>query len=1147
MGKTDKVSKYIDPYKSCDPRMYAYTIPDYPKLEGWTKIGYTERNAEKRIREQVQTANVEAELKWDLPAVYDDGEIFNQDHGFHEYLERLGYERMPHENGKPSEWFKISPSEAKQRLYEFKENRGILEDDPSAGPFPELRKEQKDAIEKTVSWLESSGKGSDFLWNAKPRFGKTLTAYALCERMGFKRILVVTNRPIIADSWYSDYAKYLGSRKYYFISNVKDLQNAVKYPLCITRKKYLEDILDRVKSGSDLGKPTIDFVSFQDLKGSRYFNPAATEDKLEHVSEIDYGIMIVDESHEAVDTLETQTVFERIHRDYTLYLSGTPFKALASNKFPAESIFNWTYEDEQEAKEEWGDKDRNPYEAMPKLNMLTYKISDIVLDELQKGTVVDGDLYRWAFDLNELFETNSKGSFEHEEAVDKFLNSLTSNVKYPFSTSELRAELRHTFWLLNRIASVKALAKKLRSHPFFKEYQVVEAVGKKNDYENEDTEFEEESFSEGNKGSLAKVREAIESGKNTITLSVGQLTTGVTVPEWNAILMLSNLKSKERYVQAAFRTQNPYSFQTKADGKMQEWRKGNAYVFDFDPARALTIYDAYANSLCSHSEGEYLDTRQREENSRRLLNFFPVVSEDEEGEMVELDPKQVIAFPVKAEGREAVERGFHYDGLFQNIGIVVRNPRSYRILQNIKQFEDAPAEKEEEEASVLNSLDAEGNVQPTQKQMKTQKEKIFGKKVYSDPDPSDVPSFDRVRTVPQKDVWQGEYDRFAKEKVTSPVIDEAKENAGLSKEVLSKCEKKITQKIVPELQAMEASYLISKNKLKRDKEERLKSADSEEEKRSISRSFDLELENLEARQGQKEKRWLEAATEEAEEIVAQEATKEREQKEADPYIKAKKKQLRSLASAVPTFLMAYGIYDEDGTSKTTIENLADGIPEEVFKEVTGISKEDFEYLLDGGSYTDPESGEEKHFEGHVFNDAVFNAAINYFMRKRRELANWFEEEGDKDIFDYIPPQKTNQIFTPKVVVKQMVDLFEKEEPGCFADLDHTFADLYMKSGLFIAEVVKRLYRNPEMKRIFPDGKERLDHIFSRQAFGIAPSEIIYRIATNFIFGFSENGTIPDKYRPNFEIADSAQLAKEGKLASFVEEEFGKYLPNSYRA
>ncbi|MBR6440011.1 MAG: GIY-YIG nuclease family protein, partial [Aeriscardovia sp.] len=139
MEKTGKVSKYVEPYKPCDPRIYAYTIPDYPKLEGRTKIGYTEQKVEERIREQVFTANVEAELKWDLPAVYDDGAIFNQDHGFHEYLERLGYDRRPHENGKPSEWFKISPSEAKQRLYEFKENHGILKDDPSAAPFPPLR------------------------------------------------------------------------------------------------------------------------------------------------------------------------------------------------------------------------------------------------------------------------------------------------------------------------------------------------------------------------------------------------------------------------------------------------------------------------------------------------------------------------------------------------------------------------------------------------------------------------------------------------------------------------------------------------------------------------------------------------------------------------------------------------------------------------------------------------------------------------------------------------------------------------------------------------------------------------------------------------------------------------------------------------
>ncbi|MBR4400000.1 MAG: DEAD/DEAH box helicase family protein, partial [Aeriscardovia sp.] len=851
MAKTDGASKYVDPFEPCDPRMYAYVIPDYPKLEGWTKIGYTEQKAEKRVREQVFTANVEAELKWDLPAVYDDGKIFNQDHGFHEYLERLGYERMPHENGEPSEWFKISPSEAKQRLYEFKENHGILKDDPSAAPFPPLRKEQKNAIEKTMRWFESSGKGSDFLWNAKPRFGKTLTAYALCERMGFNLILVVTNRPVIADSWYSDYAKYLGSQKYYFISNVKDLQNAAKYPLCITREKYLKNIHNLVMSGElDTGKPIIDFVSFQDLKGSMYFNPAAAEDKLKQISETHYDIMIVDESHEAVDTLETQTVFEGIQRGYTLYLSGTPFKALASNKFPAEAIFNWTYEDEQEAKQEWKGKDRNPYEAMPRLNMLTYKISDIVLDELQKGTVVDGDAYSWAFDLNELFETDSKGAFKHGEAVDKFLDALTSNAKYPFSTPQLRGELRHTFWLLNRIASVKALAKKLRSHPFFNEYQVVEAVGKKNNDEDGDAEFEEESFSEGNKGSLAKVREAIENGGKTITFSVGQLTTGVTVPEWNAILMLSSLKSKERYVQAAFRTQNPYSFQAKSDGRMQEYRKQNAYVFDFDPARALTIYDAYANSLCSHGEGEYLDTRRKEENSRRLLNFFPVISEDEQGEMVELDPEQIIAFPAKTEGKEAVERGFHYDGLFQNIGIVMRNPRSYRILQNVKQFGDAQAENGNEGASVLQSLDAEGNAQPTREETEARKEEIFGKKVYSDPDPSDMQSFrNRVQNAPQKNPLAA-YDKFVKETVTSPVIGEAKENARLSPDIIRKCEKRINQEITPKLQIKEASYLLRKNNLEKDREESLKAAgNDEEEKRRIARYFDLKLESLEAEQG----------------------------------------------------------------------------------------------------------------------------------------------------------------------------------------------------------------------------------------------------------------------------------------------------------
>lgn len=260
------------------------------------------------------------------------------------------------------------------------------------------------------------------------------------------------------------------------------------------------------------------------------------------------------------------------------------------------------------------------------------------------------------------------------------------------------------------------------------------------------------------------------------------------------------------------------------------------------------------------------------------------------------------------------------------------------------------------------------------------------------------------------------------------------------------------------------------------------------------------------------------------------AKKEEEKQGIEDKVRA---HLRGFSRTIPSFLMAYG---EEGT---TLANFDTVIPADVFLDVTSITVDEFRFLRDGGDYTDAETDEVKHFGGHLFDEVVFNDSVSEFIKLRERLANYFDESQTEDIFDYVPPQKTNQIFTPRNVVVEMVDLFEKENPGCFDDPSHTFADLYMKSGLYITEIIKRLYRSEGMKAAFPDDRERLDHILEHQVFGIAPTKIIYEIATHFILGFHDEVGRGCDF--NFELADSAELAKEGTLDAYVERVFGPKL------
>lgn len=206
--------------------------------------------------------------------------------------------------------------------------------------------------------------------------------------------------------------------------------------------------------------------------------------------------------------------------------------------------------------------------------------------------------------------------------------------------------------------------------------------------------------------------------------------------------------------------------------------------------------------------------------------------------------------------------------------------------------------------------------------------------------------------------------------------------------------------------------------------------------------------------------------------------------------------------------------------------------------MTSISLDQFRFLRDGGSYIDPDTGEEKTFAGQLFDPVVFDDSVKEFLVLKKKLADYFDEKSVEDIFDYIPPQKTNQIFTPKAIVKKMVDMLEKENPGCFDFPDETFIDLYMKSGMYIAEVVKRLYQSDRMKALYPNSADRLRHIFEHQVYGLAPTEIIYRISLSYILGFTDEIQI-DQH--NIYLCDALQFAKDGTLEEKLIELFGASL------
>ena len=1092
------------------PMIYAYNTPGIAYHDGWTKIGYTEKQSvEQRIKQQTHTAGIRYEIAWQDNAMYKDGSgIYFTDHDFHDYLENKA--SVPREKG--TEWFHVDGMQSLGLFQRFASRKGYIAGEAERKSYV-LREEQQDAVGMTKDYFDAGGR--EFLWNAKPRFGKTLSSYDLVQRMNCQNVLIVTNRPSISNSWADDFYKFIGWReKYCFVSDTDALSGR---PGVMSRDAYVSAM--RAAKEEDW-KGMIAFESLQGLKGSVYFG--GKFDKLKWMSQLEFDLLIVDESHEGVDTMKTERAFDNIKRKHTLYLSGTPFKQIAGEQFSKEQIYNWSYADEQEKKETWSGKDYNPYEQLPRLAMFTYQLSPMIREKLEKGLDLSGDMgvVDYTFDLNEFFATNETGKFIREAEIRKFLHALSTQEKYPFSTPELRAELSHTMWYLNRVASVKALAKLLEEDEVFKNYHIVIAAG-----DGKRDEDDEASLA------IDKVKKAVATYDKTITLTVGQLTVGVTIPEWSGVLMLCNMQSPSSYMQAAFRAQNPYSF-TK-DGK--HYRKETAYVFDFDPARTLIIFDEFANNLSSSTVGGRGTADDRKENIRRLLNFFPVIGEDSEGKMVELDASAVLSIPRKLKSQEVVRRGFMSNFLFKNISNIFGAPTVVTdILSKI-----APAQEERGKWDDSN-MDRAGDVPvndngeveiPEERVIGTARE-LFGDKIYEELEKEVQEQVDALPETPADKISQHvkRLMTTVKDNIKEKVIQPAVTEYGLKKGAQARVEKQLEREIETAFGKVQGDYEQQTRIAQAERERKLKEAITLEEFNAAEDEFQAAMEDALSAFSDGIKATVQKTIEEKPKEVAKQmetlkATEEK--KTVEDEVRA---HLRGFARTIPSFIMAYG----DG--HLTLANFDDYTEDDVFEEVTGITEDDFRFLRDGGNYTDPETGEEAYFPGNLFDEVVFNDSIEEFWKKKAELADYFDEEQEEDIFDYIPPQRTNQIFTPRWIVSRMLDQMEENNPGCFDDPNNTFADLYMKSGLYITEVVKRLYRSDSIKNAYPDDKARIRHILEHQVYGMAPTRIIHLIATNYILGFDEKLKISSH---NFVQADASAAAQQGKLTELINESFGE--------
>lgn len=612
--------EFFPPRPASRPTVYAYEDTN-PQYAGLLKVGYTTVDAQTRVAQQYPTlrpGKLPYRIVLEEPAMRNDGSVFT-DRDVHRML-RINGIRNP-----DGEWFRCTVAQVRAAIIAVR--TGQLNEDARSLDF-KMRPEQSAAVQKTAAYFtnwrkekENRKKPPHFLWNAKMRFGKTFATYQLAKKMGWRRVLVLTFKPAVAAAWEEDLRSHVDFHGWQFIS-----PGGLSY------------------EGADKKKPLVCFGSFQDYLG-RNPSTGGIKTKNEWVHAAHWDCVVLDEYHYGAWRESAKELFEAedgkelefgegvgiadfdeeilpITTDAYLYLSGTPFRAIASGEFIEEQIYNWTYSDEQRAKQAWiGPK--NPYAALPRMVLLTYQLPDAIREIAMRGEFNE-------FDLNVFFSAEGigdKAKFTYQDEVQKwldlirgsFLPTSVDNLKLgaqkppmPFSHGRLLNLLSHTFWFLPSVASCYAMRNllKQRLNKFYHDYTVVVAAG---------------NAAGIGAAALAPVLDAMDDPleTKTITLSCGKLTTGVTVKPWTGIFMLRNSSSPETYFQAAFRVQSPWTVRNPDGASPNEEQiiKEECYIFDFAPDRALRQIADYS---CRLDVNEANPEKKVEE----FISFLPVLAFD---------------------------------------------------------------------------------------------------------------------------------------------------------------------------------------------------------------------------------------------------------------------------------------------------------------------------------------------------------------------------------------------------------------------------------------------------------------------------------------------------------------------------------------
>lgn len=601
------------------PMIYAYEDTN-PQYKGMLKIGFTTRDVETRVAEQYPTKRPDGNKPYKIvyreSAMYPDGTAFS-DHDVHRVL------KQKHFINTGGEWFKCSVDDVRAAVLAVKTHTVNAEN--RINNF-KMRPEQQATVEKTAAYFLSTEEDNvkrypKFLWNCKMRFGKTFAAYQLAKKMQFKRILILTFKPAVVSAWQEDLNSHIDFEGWQFISRDTELSYET----------------------ADKNKPIVCFGSFQDYLGVNR-ETGGIKPKNEWVHTVNWDLVIFDEYHfgawkenakklfeQADDDIyddEDLTTYDRgnaydetflpITTSYYLYLSGTPFRALNSGEFIEEQIYNWTYSDEQHAKENW-QGDKNPYAALPRMVMMTYQIPESIRRIAMQGEFNE-------FDLNVFFSAKGKGEnarFIYADYVQKWLDLIRGSNKetenydlklgsakppMPYADVRLLNVLQHTLWFLPNVASCYAMYNLLmqRQNTFYHDYKINICAGTKAGI---------------GAAALEPVQKSMQDPLNskTITLSCGKLTTGVTVKPWTGIFMLRNLSSPETYFQAAFRVQSPWEITTENGTK--EIIKKECYVFDFALDRALKQIADYSCRL-------NISESNPEKKVGEFIKFLPVIAYD---------------------------------------------------------------------------------------------------------------------------------------------------------------------------------------------------------------------------------------------------------------------------------------------------------------------------------------------------------------------------------------------------------------------------------------------------------------------------------------------------------------------------------------